>query len=194
MPSDWGNDPDSTLRGLFGSLVSGASSGPQEVASAWSALQDAAGSWAASVLNVTEGGPVSAQMVAAKADELLAGVSVQDLNRYMATANESVAAKNALQSLDPNAQIPGNAIFVPPWATTAGNPAVPDRYRIRVLRDITVRGFTLINRQEWATYEITSPLTSVADALAQANTLFSQASYNSRASINAVLDYQIEQV
>lgn len=194
MPSDWGNDPDSVLRGLFGNLQSAAESGTTDVAGAWSALQDAAGTWATGVLSVTEQGPITPEMVIGKAGELLAGITIQDVDRYMAAASESVAAKAELHALDPGAQITGTAIFTPPWSTTADNPAVPNRYRIRVLRDITVRGFTLINRQEWATYEITSPLTSVSDALNQANTLFSQASYNSRASINEVLDYSIEQV
>ena len=99
-----------------------------------------------------------------------------------------------LQAQGLDEQILGRNVFTPPWSTTAGNPAVPDRYRIRVLRDITVQGFTAINRQEWATYELAGQLGTAGAAIDYANQLFTQADYNSRATINAVLDYSIEQV
>ena len=194
MASNWPNDPDSVLRGLFGSLVSAAESGGRGAANMWSALHDAANSWASGVLSITSPTPPSAEEIQAKASQLIGNVTVQDMNRYSKTVGEFLRAKQNLQSLDPTSQIGGESIFNPPWATTTGNPAVPTRYRIRVLRSITVRGFTQIQRQEWATYEITSPITSVADALAQANTLFGQADYNARASINEILDYTIEAV
>jgi hypothetical protein len=85
-------------------------------------------------------------------------------------------------------------VFNAPWSTTASNPAIPTRYRLRVLRDITYKGFTAINRQEWATYELGGVLTTVGDALTTADALFNQADYNSRASINSTLDYSIETV
>lgn len=160
----------------------------------WSSLRTAATEWATSVLAVTSTGPPSEADIAAKAHQLIGHVTVQDMNRYAKTVGEFLKSRRNLAALGSDLQITGDAIFQPPWATTVGNPAVPTRYRIRVLRSITVRGFTQIQRQEWATYEISAPLTNVADALQQANTLFAQADYNARASINDILDYTIEAV
>lgn len=160
----------------------------------WGALHDAARSWAEGVLRVTQAATPTAEQIDAAARGLIGRVTIQDMNRYSALAGEYLRARQNLQQLGETSQIEGTAIFQPPWSTTTGNPAVPTRYRIRVLRSITVRGFTQIQREEWATYEISSPLTTVADALNQANQLFAQADYNSRASINQVLDYSIETV
>jgi hypothetical protein len=193
MASDYPNNADSVLRGLWGNLVSAAENG-RSASNMWNALRQGANSWAASVLNVTNPTPPTDAAIAAKAQELIGHVTIQDMNRYTSLAGEYLRAKQNLHQLGTDLQINGNAIFSPPWATTVGNPAVPTRYRIRVLRDITVRGFTSIQRNEWSTYEISGPLTNVADALNQANTLFSQSDYNSRASINAILDYTIEAI
>ena len=193
MPGNWSNDPDSVLRGLFGSLVSGAASG-MGAANMWNSLREGAYSWAESVLSVTSPTPPTEAEIQAAGQDLIGHVTIMDMNRYVSLAHEYLTAKNNLQTLGLDNQIEGTAIFRPPWATSVGNPAVPERYRIRVLRSITVHGFTTIERNEWSTYEITSPLTSVQDALDQANQLFSQADYNSRADINEVLDYTIEAV
>jgi hypothetical protein len=158
----------------------------------WSTLRTAASDWAQGVLSVTSAVPPTAEQISAKAAQLIGHVTIQDVNRYSKTVGEFMRAKQNLTNLGTDYQITGDAIFSPPWARTAGNPAIPTRYRIRVQRSIMVRGFTQIQRTEWATYEITGPLTNVADALQQANTLFSQADYNARASINDILDYSIE--
>ena len=194
MAPQWPNDPDGVLRGLFGNLVAGAESGGRGAANMWSSLRTAATNWATGVLAVTSEQPPTSDEVAAKVNQLIGHVTIQDMNRYTKTVGEYLRARENLRALGHDYQITGDAIFTPPWATTSSNPAVPTRYRIRVLRSITVRGFTNIQRVEWATYEITSPLTNAADALQQANTLFSQADYNSRASINGILDYSIEVV
>ena len=194
MAPQWPNDPDGVLRGLFGNLVAGAESGGRGAANMWSSLRTAATDWATGVLSVTSAEPPTPDAVAAKVHQLIGHVTIQDMNRYTAKVGEYLRAKSNLAQLGESNQITGAEIFTPPWATTANNPAIPTRYRIRVLRSITVRGFTHIQREEWATYEITSPLTSVGDALQQANTLFSMADYNARASINEILDYSIEVV
>lgn len=194
MASDWPNNPDNVLRGLFGSLVSGAEQGGRGASNMWNSLKTAASDWATSVLNITQPTGYTQADVQAKVGQLIGHVTIQDMNRYAHTVGEFLRAKSNLQSLGMDYQITGNAIFTPPWSRTAGNPAVPTRYRIRVLREIEVRGFTRITREEWGTYELTGPLTTVADALNQANTLFAQADYNSRASINQILDYTIEAV
>jgi hypothetical protein len=160
----------------------------------WDALRTGAEAWATGVLNITSAEPPTPQQISDTAKQLIGNVTIQDVNRYTQIAAQYLLAKNNLAAQGLEEQVLGTSIFTPPWATTAGNPAVPDRYRIRVLRDITVRGFTLITRQEWATYEIAGQLTSAGSALDMANQLFAQADYNARASINSVLDYAIEQV
>lgn len=194
MGSTWPNNPDAVLRGLFGGLVTGAEGGGRGAANMWSSLKTAANDWAKGVLSVTSAVPPTDEQITATAHQLIGHVTIQDMNRYAQTVGEFLRAKQNLQELGTDYQITGDAIFSPPWSKTADNPAIPTRYRIRVLRSITVRGFTHIQRNEWATYELSGPLTNVADALQQANTLFSQADYNSRASINEILDYQIETV
>lgn len=191
--SDYGDDADSVLRGLFGSLTSAASDG-LGAQNMWQALRSGAYNWASSVLNVTLPQPPTEQDIIDAANGLIGHVTVTDMNRYAQLAGQQVRAQSILESLDPNEEITGNAIFQPPWATTANNPAVPTRYRIRILRDITVHGFTAINRQEWATYELGGTLTTVASALNKANLMFTQADYNARADINSVLNYSIEVV
>lgn len=160
----------------------------------WSALNTAANEWASSVLSVTSAVPPTPSAIQEKARQLIGHVTIMDVNRYASYVGQFLRANQRLHQLEPGQQITGDAIWVPPWATTVGNPAVPTRYRIRVQRSITVYGFRPIQRVEWSTYEITSPLTNVADALQQANTLFSMADYNARAKINQVLDYSIEAV
>jgi hypothetical protein len=191
--SDWGSDPDSVLSGLWGSLVNAASEG-RSTSNMWSALKEGAYNYAASVLNVTSATTPSDAEIQAAAQQLIGHVTITDMNRYSALAGQYLSAKANLQAIAQNQQIEGNMIFSPPWATTVGNPAVPTRYRIRVLRDITVFGFTQIQRQEWSSYELGGVLTTTGDALGLADQLFNQADYNARAQINSILDYSIETV
>jgi len=192
MASDWPNNPDSVLRGLWGSLVNGAASG-RGAANMWQSLREGAYSWAEGILSVTSVTPPTEAEIQAKGAELIGHVTILDMNRYTKLAGEFLRARENLQALGPNDQITGNAVFTPPWSQTAGNPAVPTRYRIRVLRSLTYRGIN-VTTQKWSTYEITSPITSTADALDQANSLFNGADYNRSAGINAILDYSIEAI
>lgn len=192
MASDWPNNPDSVLRGLWGSLLSGAASG-RGAANMWQSLREGAYTWASSILSVTSATEPTEAEIQAKGRELIGHVTIQDMNRYTKLAGEFLRAKANLQSLGPNDQITGDSVFTPPWSQTAGNPAIPTRYRIRVLRSITYRGIN-VSTSKWSTYEITSPLTSVNDALTQANSLFTGADYNRSAGINAILDYSIEAI
>ncbi len=193
MASNWPNDADSVLRGLFPSLVQGAANG-RGAANMWDSLRQGAYNWAQGVLHITNPVPANEAATQAKAAELIGHVTIMDMNRYTKMAGEFLRAKANLAAQGLDEQIMGTSIFNPEWSTTGDNPAVPTRYRVRVLRNITVRGFTHIERNEWASYEIASPITSMADVLAQANAMFSQADYNSRADINEILDYQIEVV
>lgn len=194
MASDWPSDPNDVLGGLYGSIYAARASGGGSASNIWDAIRAGAASWAESVLSVTGSAAPTQAEIDAAAGQLLSGVTVSDVNRYNQIAGAQTAAHQNLQSQGLYDQIMGTSIFTPPWSTTAGNPAIPDRYRIRVLRSITVRGFTTIERQEWASYELEGPLTSVIQALAQADARFTSADYNVRASINDVLDYSIEQV
>lgn len=191
--ADFGDDADTVLRGLFGNLVAAASDG-LGAQNMWNALRSGAQNWAASVLSVTSPEPPTQEEINAAAQGLIQHVTVTDMNRYASLAGQYINAKNTLAALGTGDQITGEAIFNPPWANTADNPAIPTRFRIRVLRDITVHGFTAVQRQEWSTYELSGALTTLDSALNQANQLFSQADYNARADINAVLDYSIETV
>lgn len=160
----------------------------------WSAFNDAAYANAESVLSVTSPTTPTPDEIQALADQYTQHVTIMDMNRYSSLAGQYLSAKANLQAAAREQQIEGTMVFNAPWSTTADNPAIPTRYRLRVLRDITVAGFTQINRQEWATYELGGVLTTPGDALDTANLLFNQADYNSRASINSILDYSIETV
>jgi hypothetical protein len=193
VASDWNNDPDSVLRGAWGALVAAAADG-RSASNMWNALKDAAYSQAASILNVTSAEPPSEEDIQAAASNLIGHVTIQDMNRYSSLAGQYLSSKANLEQLGRDNQITGTAVFNAPWSTTASNPAIPTRYRLRVLRDITFSGFSQVQRQEWATYELGGVLTTAGDALTTADALFNQADYNSRASINAILDYSIETV
>lgn len=179
---------------MFGSFIAARDEGGGSASNMWGALRDAAYSWAASTLGITSPNTPTEAEINAASQQLIGGVTIQDVNKYTALAGQYLSAKASLAAQGLTQTIEGRSIFVPPWSTTAGNPAVPDRYRIRVLRDITVAGFTQIDRQEWATYELSGQLGTAGDALNYANTLFEQSDYNARASINRVVDYAIEQI
>lgn len=195
MANNWPSDPDAVMRGLWGNLVAARESGGGSAANIWSALQSGAQAWAEGVLAITSVQPPTEAEIALQAQQLIGNVTIQDVNRYNQIAGQFIAAKNNLMNLSVEQQIMGSEIFTPPWSTTAFNPAVPDRYRIRVLFDVTVHGFSPIDRQEWSTYELTSPLTSVNDALQQAIALYGRGeSKGGRADVNDVLQYSIEQI
>lgn len=193
MGSDFYNDPDAVLRGSFGSLVAGAAGG-RDAATMWQSLREYAYSAAQSYLQVSGNTAPTEAEIQARGQDLIGHVTILDMNRYTKLAGQFLSAKANLQNRSLTDQIMGDSIFVAPWNRTADNPAIPTRYRINVQRSITVSGFTKIERTEWASYEITSPLTSLQDALDQANKLFGQAQYNNRATINEILDYNIEAV
>jgi hypothetical protein len=179
---------------LWGNIVSARESGGGGAANIWQSIRSGAEAWASGVLSITSPQPPTEAEIALQAQQLIGNVTIQDVNKYNALAGQYLNARDTLAAQGLEQQITGRSIFVAPWSVTAGNPAVPDRYRIRVLRDLDYHGFTVINRQEWATYELSGPLTTAGDALNYANTLFAQADYNARVNINSVLDYSIEQV
>lgn len=187
----WQNSPN--LRSLFPSIVSAASSGAS-TAEVWGAIRDAAGGIAAQVLGTTLGREPTEQEVLDQVGKLLGGISATDVSQARGAAGAMVSAHSNLINGDPNAQIESSQIARAPWSTTTNVAGVSEQYRIRVQRSITVKGFTSIDRVEWSTYNLSGPLTSIADAVSQANNLFNGSAYNKTASINQVLDYVIEAV
>ena len=193
MPDDQITNKDSVLRGLFGTFTAAAEAG-MGTAEVWSSLRSAATDWATSVVSVTAGAAGYDEAVSTAAQTLLQGVTIQDVNTYRAIAGAAVRAKNNLQSAAGTEQIVGTSIFQAPWSVTGDNPAIPTRYRLRVLRNITVKGFTQVERNEWASYDLGINITSVDDAIKMANDAFNREDYNKTASINSVLDYSLEVV
>lgn len=189
MASDWPSDPDSVLKGLFGSLLNGAANG-RSTANMWQALREGAYTAAQNYLNMVSPTVPTEEEIQDKGQELIGHVTIMDMNKYTQIAGEALRAKASLQSQSADEQILGESIWTPPWSRTAGNPAIPTRYQLRVLRSITYRGIN-VTEEKWSTYEITSPLTTVQDALDQADALFHRARYNNSAGINAILDYSI---
>jgi len=181
------------LRQVFPALVEAAAQN-QTTAQVWQTLRDAASNAASGSLSIQLGRQPTDQEVADTAAGILRGVTVQDVSRARGAAGQMASAHAALISHDPTAQITGDMIAVPPWSKTADAAGVRTQYRIRVNRSITVRGFTQITKEEWAAYNLSGPITTVADALAQANAMFVGADYNRATSINDILDYTIETV
>lgn len=134
----------------------------------WSALRVNAATWQ---WQAQGGGelPSQAELEATGAEILSQqGVGIQNVNAYRAIAGAARAAHDSLQSLDLNAQLTSKQIFVPPWAKTTSD-AVASRYSIRVLWNVTPAEGEVFSK--WSTYEVTSPLTTMADILDQANAL-----------------------
>jgi len=190
--SDWNNDPDAVLQGLWGNLVSAASEG-RSATNMWDALRTGAYNWAESLLNVTSATTPTADEIQAAADNIIGHVTVQDMNKYVQAAGDLLSAKAALMAATPLQQIEGNMIFSNELIQGSINPAVPSRYEFRVLRTLVFHGFTDVERQEWATYEMGGPLTNAYTMLNQANLLFNQAEYNSRVDIFSIDEYEIRQ-
>lgn len=95
-----------------------------------------------------------------------AGVNPGNVNIYRQVAGEWLAAKNNLATTASEQQIEGNAIFVPPWATTTDN-LTPSRFRIRINATWTNQADEAING--WKTYELFGPLSSLGEALDNAS-------------------------
>lgn len=187
----WSDKPG--LRQLFPAIVSAAADGAS-TAQVWDAIRGAAGNMASQVLSTTLGREPTEQEVLQSAKGLLDGISATDVSAARGAAGQMVSAHANLVGGDPDAQIDSSQIARAPWSQTTNVAGVNEQYRIRVQRSITVKGFTEINTTEWGTYDLSGPLTSVNDALTQANGLWSGRDYNKRASINQVLDYVIEAV
>lgn len=189
----WSDNQNPLLSGLFGTFQEGAQAGA-DTSNIWSSLRQAAANWYYQSLGITP--PESAAQLESTGASVLSGqgVSAQGVNTYRQVAGNWLRAKENLQALNPEDQIPGEAIFTPPWAQTTAA-GVPDRYRIRVNWNWTTDSGEQTN--QWSTYELSGPISSTANSLKQA---YSLATGNdcwvalSNLSTPEVADYEIEQI
>ena len=189
----WSDYQNPLLSGLFGTFQESAQAGA-DTASVWTALRQAAGSWYYQSLGLTPPS-VAAELEAQGASVLSAqGVSANSVSVYRGVAGNWAQAKANLAGLNPTDQIPGEAIFVPPWSKTA-NAAVPDRYRIRIQWQWSPEGETPTS--QWASYELNGPLVNMANAVFQASQLAQGSQYwvaMTNASTPTITDFEIEQI
>jgi hypothetical protein len=198
VADNWPNTPSDVLRGMWGTFQSSAQTFGRSAVAMWNAVNDAAAAAAEYTLSITSPTVPTALQIQDAAHALIGNVTIQDVNQMAVTVGQWMAAKENLLAQGLDQQILGTSIFTPPWSTTAANPGVPDRYRIRVLRDITYRGIGATVTQ-WATYELGGPLTTLQDALDAADAAWALSSglsgkRNSSAEITSHVDYEIEQV
>ena len=189
----WSDNQNPLLSGLFGTFQEGAQAGA-DTSNIWSSLRQAAANWYYQSLGITP--PESAAQLESTGASILSGqgVSVQGVNTYRQVAGNWLRAKENLQALNPEDQIPGEAIFTPPWAQTAAA-GVPDRYRIRVNWQWSPEGEKPTS--QWASYELTGPISSTANALSQAQQLAQRSTYWVQLTNTATpeaTDYEIEQI
>lgn len=188
----WESSPG--LKQLFGSIVASAEQGAT-TAQVWDDLRTNAADLAQSTLSLTLGREPTESEVATGAANLLRGVDAIKVGYARQFAGQMVSAHGELTAHDPDQQIEYGMIARPPWAITVNAYGVREQYRIRVNREITFHGVAGdVVRQEWASYSLTGPLTTINDALSQADSMFTGADYNRRTSINQTLDYTIEAV
>jgi hypothetical protein len=192
MAGTWWEDLPS-LRGLFPSIVGAAATGAT-TAGVWDAIRESAAGQATAVLSITLGRQPTPNELATATANYLSGIDAAAVSQARGAAGAFVTAHRNLLAQSPDEQILANSIARPPWATTTNLAGVNEQYRIRVLRSITVHGFTDIQREEWSSYNLEGTLTTANTALNQANTLFGNADYNRNVDINAVLDYVVEAV
>lgn len=122
------------------------------------------------------------------------GIGIQQVNTYRALAGSWKSAADHVQGIDPRDQITARDIFVPPWAKTA-TAGVPDEYRVRV--EWTITPTVGDSYTKWSSYQVTSPLTNIADVIQQATTKAQGDRYIYQLSSGgapAVNSYQIEQI
>lgn len=189
----WSDYQQPLLSGLFGIFQQAAAEG-SDTGSIWSSLRQAAGDWYYQTLGVAP--PSSVAEVEAAGASVLSqqGISASTVSVYRGVGGNWFQAKQNLQRLNPADQIPGEAIFTPPWSKTADS-SVPDRYRIRVQWQWAPEGEEPTT--QWATYELQGPLSSLNNALSQAQQLAQGSDYwvtLTNSATPEVNDYEIEQI
>ena len=193
MPSDWPDNSDSVLRGLFGSFTSAAGQ-RLTTAGVWDALRTGASNWASSVLAVTSAVPPSAEEISAKASQLLGHVTIIDVNNWRHVAGQQVRAQNNLMAQGLGEQITAGSIFTPPWARTAANPAIATSYRMTVQYIVEPNAAPGTSILEPHSYSLGTVLTTPGDALSEAQSLLGGQSYTNTGRITGISSYSIEAI
>ena len=152
------------LRGLFGVLQTAVQQ-RLDTSSIWSSLRQATGNWQLQAHGAAQ--PYNPAVAEAAGAAVLnaAGIRGDTVSTFRGVAGSWLQAKQRLAQLGENAQITAGAIFTPPWARTADS-AVPSRYRIRTQWQVQSAAGDVFTR--WKQDELTGPLSTLADALAQA--------------------------
>lgn len=181
------------LRGLFGVVQSGAQQ-RLSTADIWSSLRTAAGTWQFQAQGVAQ--PYDpAALEAAGRDILRAqGVGIQGVNQFRGLAGQWLGSKQALHAQGDDEQITAGSVFTPPWSATA-DASVPSRYRIRTQWQYEDADGELATR--WKADELSGPLTTISDALENAEPTDDTTSGAMILSGNeppVMLDYEIEEI
>ena len=152
------------LRGLFGTLQTAAQQG-LGTADIWTSLRNAVGGWSFQAQGMPQ--PYDPGQVELAGARILnsQGIRADTVSTFRGVAGQWLSAKQNLAAAGPEAQILAGSVFVPPWAITADS-SVPSRYRIMSQWQFTdAAGGT---QSQWRADELTGPLTTLSDALSQA--------------------------
>lgn len=190
-PAWWESLP--ALRQNFGAIVSGAAQG-LDTAGIWQALRDSAANQVEKVLSVTNPGGYTQADIDAGVAQQLKGIGAADVSRARGAAGAIVRANNNLLNTARDVQLGADQYAVTPWSTTADAYGVQPQFRLRVERSIEYSGFTKIQLNEWRTYNLTGPLTTLQDALDQADSIYFQQGYSQRTKILGYNNYTLEVV
>jgi len=166
----------------------------QDTTSIWQGLRQLTGEWTLKAQGATQPYDPGAVDAAGRAALSSQGIRGDTVSTFRGVAGQWLGAKQALAQLGENAQVTSKEIFQPPWAIT-NNPGVPSRYRIRTQWQIESAAGDVFTR--WKSDEITAPLTTAGDALAQA-TAAGQGTAGHGVTLGStapvLLDYEIEQI
>lgn len=181
------------LKGAFGALQAAAQA-HKDTSEVWQDLRSTVGSWALS----TQG--VRAPYDPAEADSLgrqilsAQGIRGDTVSTFRGVAGQWLGAKESLHAVEPTAQITGSEIFTPPWSTSS-SPLVPSRYAFRTQWQFETGDGGVAS--VWRYDEVTAPLTTVNDLLAEVQSRPPPTSppiWQLAAAPPVLTDYHLEQI
>ena len=119
-------------RGLafFGSIL-GAAFGGATTSEVWQAMREAATNTAAAILGVPAGEGGNNPEVQAQAQQLLSGITIQDVNQMRASAGQIVSATRSLAAANPEQAIDSSMIGQSPNMVTGPGTGFEQSYLIR---------------------------------------------------------------